>query len=199
VEPERFTAVQPVRNGPAEVLYVGQFEERKGLEVLLSALAALPDLPVRLRLLGNGSLESEVARRAAEDARVEIVGYVPQERLPEELGRARCLVLPSITTTLDREPWGLVVSEAMHAGVPVIVSDAVGAAARGLVQDGRNGFVVPERDPSALAGAIRRLTEEPRLAARLGDQARPDVERFSHRAMADAFEAAVERATAGRR
>ena len=64
-------------------------------------------------------------------------------------------MLPSITTALDKEPWGLVVNEAMHAGLPVVATDAVGAAAGGLVRDGENGFVVPERDADALAAAVR--------------------------------------------
>jgi glycosyltransferase involved in cell wall biosynthesis len=105
-------------------------------------------------------------------------------------------VLPSVTTDLDREPWGLVVNEAMHAGVPVIATETVGAVAGGLVQHDRNGLVVPERNPPALAAAIRRLAGDPALAARLGDQARRDVERFNHSAMADAFAAAVEHAVA---
>ena len=175
VEPEAFTAVQPSRNGSEEVLFVGQFEERKGLRHLLDAFAALPDVPARLRLIGNGSLEPEVSRRAADDPRVELVGYVPQERLPAELARSRCLVLPSITTDLDREPWGLVVNEAMHAGLPVVTTDAVGAAAGGLVEDGRNGFVVPERDTSSLAVAIRPARRGPgarRPPGRPGPQGR---------------------------
>ena len=184
---------------PRRSLYVGQFEERKGLTHLLDAFAALPDLPAKLRLIGNGSLEPQVSRRAAQDPRVELVGYVPQEHLPAELARSRCLVLPSITTDLDREPWGLVVNEAMHSGLPVVATDAVGAAAGGLVEDGRNGFVVPEGDASALAVALGRLAEDAALAQRLGDQAREDVGRFTHSAMADAFEAAVEHAVAARR
>jgi glycosyltransferase involved in cell wall biosynthesis len=199
VESEPFASVQSSRDGSAEVLFVGQFEERKGLTPLLDAFAALPGHPAKLRLIGNGSLEPEVSRRAAEDSRVELVGYVPHERLPAELARARCLVLPSITTELDREPWGLVVNEAMHAGVPVVTTEAVGAAAGGLVRDERNGFIVPERDASSLALAIGRLIADPSLAARLGEQAREDVRRFSHHAMADAFEAAIEHAIAARR
>ena len=199
VEPERFTSVQRSTGGSAEVLFVGQFEERKGIGSLLKAFADQPELPAQLRLIGNGSLEPDVARQAARDRRVEMVGFVGQEDLPAELARSRCLVLPSITTELDREPWGLVINEAMHAGVPVVTTDAVGAAAGGLVEDGRNGFVVPEGNASSLADAIRRLAADPGLATRLGDQARRDVERFSHSAMADAFESAVEHAVAVRR
>jgi len=196
VEPERFTVVDPMREGPAEVLFIGQFEERKGVVDLLDAFAAVDDPAARLRLVGNGSLESEVNERAARDHRVEVVGYLPQEELPTFLRRARCLVLPSITTTLDREPWGLVVNEAMHSGVPVVVTDAVGAAAGGLVENERNGLIVPERDVPALSQALGRLTSDGTLAAVMGDQARQDVARFSHSAMADAFEAAVEHAIA---
>ena len=198
VEPERFTMVEPARGGSAEVLFVGQFEERKGLTHLLEAFQAQPDMEAKLRLIGNGSLEPRLTRAAADDPRVELVGYVPQDRLAEELARSRCLVLPSVTTDLDREPWGLVINEAMHAGIPVVTTDGVGAAAGGLVQDGRNGFVVPERDASALGEAIGRLAHDDDLAARLGDQARRDVERFNHRAMADAFEAAIEHAVRAR-
>jgi glycosyltransferase involved in cell wall biosynthesis len=199
VESERFASVRPSRDGPPEVLFVGQFEERKGLTYLLEAFASRPELPAKLRLVGNGSLEPQLSSLAAQDPRIELVGFVAQENLPGELARSRCLVLPSVTTELDREPWGLVVNEAMHSGVPVVTTDGVGAAAGGLVEDGRNGFVVPERDSHALAAAISSLVADAGLASRLGDQARRDVERFSHAAMADAFEAAVEHAIAARR
>jgi glycosyltransferase involved in cell wall biosynthesis len=198
VRAEPFEAVVPSCHGLAEVLFVGQFEERKGLVHLVDAFASQPDLQAKLRLVGNGSLEPLMTLRAAQDPRVELVGYVPQERLPAELARSRCLVLPSVTTDLDREPWGLVINEAMHAGVPVVTTDGVGAAAGGLVEDGRNGFVVPEGDAAALARAVRSLVSDPALARRLGDRAREDVRRFNYMAMADAFEAAVEHAIAAR-
>jgi glycosyltransferase involved in cell wall biosynthesis len=87
----------------------------------------------------------------------------------------------------------------MHAGLPVVATNAVGAAAGGLVQDSRNGFVIPERDPRALAATVRRLATDPGLATRLGEQARIDVGAFTHARMADAFEGAVEYAIAHRR
>jgi glycosyltransferase involved in cell wall biosynthesis len=131
--------------------------------------------------------------------RLEVAGYLPQDELRGALRRARCLVLPSVTAALDKEPWDLVVNEVMHAGVPVIANDGVAAAAAGgLVRHDRNGAVVPERDVPALASAPRRLTGDPALAAALGDRARLDVARFKHSGMADAFEAAVEHAIATR-
>jgi len=193
VDPERFEAVQTSPRGDVlQILYVGQFEERKGLRYMLDAAAALEDLPIRLRLVGNGSQEAEIRARAAALRNVEVVGYLPQRELPTELGRSNCLVLPSVTTALDKEPWGLVVNEAMHAGLPVIATDAVGAAAGGLVRNDENGFVVPERDADALAAAVRRLAEDPEHAARMGERAREAAAAFTHTRMADAFEAAVE-------
>jgi glycosyltransferase involved in cell wall biosynthesis len=199
VDPRRFTAIAGPPNGDElQILYVGQFEERKGLRYLLDAVAELGDLPIRLRLVGNGSGEREIRERARTLRHVEVVGYVPQDALPAELAACDCLVLPSITTALDKEPWGLVVNEAMHAARPVIATDAVGAAAGGLVRDGETGLVVPERRPDALAGAIRRLAERPQLRAGMGMRAREAAATFTHARMVDAFEAAVEYAV-GRR
>jgi glycosyltransferase involved in cell wall biosynthesis len=199
VDAARFRDVRPAPSvNVAEALYIGQFVECKGLPYLFDAVASLPDVPLRLRLVGNGSEESEVRARVAKLGNAEVVGYLSQEELPAQLGRSRCLVLPSITTPLDKETWGLVVNEAMHAGLPVIATDAVGAAAGGLVQDGVNGFVVPERDAGALAEALRRLATDSQLAARLGAQARIDAAAFTHARMADAFMQAVEYAITAR-
>jgi glycosyltransferase involved in cell wall biosynthesis len=201
VDAAPFAAVRPgFDTDVAEVVYVGQFEERKGIEFLLDAFAMLRNegVAVRLRLIGNGSMEDEIRVRTAASDAIEIVGHVPQERLPAQLARARCLVLPSITTNLDREPWGLVCNEAMHAGIPVVASDAVGAAVGGLVRDRWNGFVVHERDSHSLASALRRLVQDAHLAREMGARARTDAAAFDHRRMADGFEAAVEHAVAAR-
>ena len=77
------------------------------------------------------------------------------EQLREVYAHADVLVVPSIPTASFREPWGLVVNEAMNRGMAVIASDAVGAAAGGLVRDGDTGIVVPAGDPRALAGCDR--------------------------------------------
>lgn len=83
---------------------------------------------------------------------VYLLGFRNQSELPEIYGACDVFVLPS-----ENEPWGLVVNEAMAAGLPVVVSDGVGAA-RDLVKDGSNGFVYPVGDVAELAERLGRLT-----------------------------------------
>jgi glycosyltransferase involved in cell wall biosynthesis len=196
VDGSRFEDIS--RDQPSDaVLFVGRLEPSKGLECLLAAARALPGKTrPALVLAGSGSLENNLRGYAMRERWVEVLGHVPHEELPRYLARARCLVLPSITTARAREPWGLVVNEAMHAGLPVIASDAVGAAAGGLVENGRNGFVVPEGDVGGLRSAIQGLMTDPTRAESMGRQARADVQRFSFEAMADAFQTAIDHAIA---
>ena len=190
VERGRFAAVRNGDPRPPTVLYVGQLKAVKGVETLITAFKRLEDPRAALRIVGSGVLEQELIRMAEGDRRITFVGELSQDQLPDEVARARCLVLPSISAEHGREPWGLVVNEAMHGGVPTVVSDAVGAGAGGLVVDGRNGIVFPERDERSLTAALRLLISDGALAAELGRQAASDVERFSYSAMADAFIAA---------
>jgi glycosyltransferase involved in cell wall biosynthesis len=172
------------------ILYVGQFEDRKGLRTLVAAFRSLCHRGAHLRFVGSGSLAGWLLEQSQADVRIEVGGYCSQEELADEYRRALCVVLPSERTVAGREPWGLVVNEAMHSGRAVVVTHSVGAAAAGLVVDGRNGFVVPERDPGGLGGALRQLLECPRLALTFGAQGQRDVERFTYCRMADAFDAA---------
>jgi glycosyltransferase involved in cell wall biosynthesis len=104
---------------------------------------------------------------------------------------ADVLVVPSIPTPTFREPWGLVVNEAMNRSLPVIASDAVGAAAGGLVRDGHNGAIVPAGDPIALAAALRRFANDAELRARLGQAGHTDVSAYTHDAWAEGFSRAL--------
>jgi glycosyltransferase involved in cell wall biosynthesis len=152
-------------------LFVGRFVEEKGVNVLLEAWRAANLDGATLAFAGEGPLRPEGS-----------VGLVGGNELPALYAAADVLVLPSIRTATFTEPWGLVVNEAMHQGTPVITTDAVGAAAGGLVRDGRNGLVVPERDARALAAALRRLAGDPALRERLGSAAKQDVSAYSEAA-----------------
>ena len=107
-------------------------------------------------------------------------------------------MLPSIRTATFTEPWGLVVNEAMLQGNPVIASDAVGAAAGGLVRAGRNGLIYPADDVPALAARIRALHAAPELRRRLGEAARVDALGLSPRAWAAGMTRALGAAGAAR-
>jgi glycosyltransferase involved in cell wall biosynthesis len=108
------------------------------------------------------------------------------------------LLVPSLRTRTFREPWGLVVNEAFHQGVPVIASDEVGAVAGGLVRDGRNGLVVPAGDVPATAAALRRLHDDSDLRARLGRNAREDVAPYTYAAWAEGFSRGLSTASTAR-
>jgi glycosyltransferase involved in cell wall biosynthesis len=112
---------------------------------------------------------------------------VPPLRLRDIYAAADVLVVPSIPTRTFREPWGLVVNEAMNRKLPVIASDAVGAVAGGLVRDGHNGLVVPAGNARALAGAMRRLATDAPLRIRLGAAGERDVQAYTHDAWAGGF------------
>ncbi len=168
----------PGAQGPApdglNLLYVGRLVPRKGIDTVIDALAqapqarltvaggpeaaALKDDPEAQRLLARAR-QREVADR------VQLIGCVPQPRLPGILRRADAVV-----TAPWYEPFGIVPLEAMAAGRPLI-----GTAVGGLldtVKDGETGFLVPPRDPDALAAAVRKLAEDKDLRLRMGKAAR---------------------------
>jgi glycosyltransferase involved in cell wall biosynthesis len=187
-----------VPDGQRVVLYLGRLEDGKGLSYLIEAFAEVNDESAVLVLAGAGSLrdqlQAEAKGRGIAD-RVRFTGYVPVERTAAFYAAATVYVLPSITTPRFKEPWGLVVNEAFNQGAPVIATDAVGAAAGGLVRDGENGFVVPERSSSALAAALGRVLGDAALRDRLSRSARETIAGWTQAAMVDGFRAAIQYAT----
>lgn len=170
-------------------LFAGRPTREKGLGVLVEAwsTSGLQAPTAALVLVGAGSTPPWVPAGGA------VVGLdpVPQKHLRNFYAAADVLVVPSISTRTFREPWGLVVNEAMNRGLPVIASDAVGAAAGGLVKDGRNGLVVPAGKPVALAAALRELAGDPALRARMGGTGRADVSSYTYDAWARGFSNAL--------
>src|SRR5579883_3483923 len=130
------------------VLYLGRLEPVKGLTYLVEAFASLRRSDAVLVLAGTGREKSALAALAARFEIADSVrfpGYIPIDQALVYYSAAWTYVLPSVTMHDHKECWGLVVNEAFNQGVPVIATDAVGAAAGGLVRDGETGFVVPER------------------------------------------------------
>ena len=178
-----------VAGAGVKFLFAGRPGREKGLGVLEEAwsMSGLQAPTAALVLVGAGSTPPWVPAGGA------VVGFppVPPSELRNFYAGADVLVVPSIATRTFREPWGLVANEAMNRGLPVIASDAVGAAAGGLVKDGRNGLVVAAGDPVALAAAMRRIAREGTLRARMSARAREDVAAYTHEAWAEGFSKAL--------
>ena len=125
---------------------------------------------VELHVFGEGRLRAAIE---AEIGRLRIGRLVTLHgsvaRPQEALRRVGLLVLPS-----SAEGFGLVLIEAMAAGVPVVATDI--PAARHVLGNGRAGLLVPPGDPPALAAAIRRAVEQPALRASLARAGRAEVE-----------------------
>lgn len=137
-----------------------RFVERKNLDGLLGAYARYRNAtakPWRLVLLGDGAerpkLEAFVAKHSI--GGVTFCGFRQIEELPPYYGLASAFVHP---TWLDQ--WGLVINEAMAAGLPVLVSDRSGCAPD-LVHEGENGFTFDPADPDALPRLLTQLTTLP--------------------------------------
>ncbi len=163
-------------------VWAGQMGYRKGLDVALAAVAgARRDLPgLRLAVVG-------VPPGKAADG-VDWLGVIPQALMAEVYGHADLLLFPT-----RYESFGLVVIEAMAAGLPVIVSDAIGA---GIVTDGRNGVVVCGHDPSRYAEALRRLAD-PAVRAAMAAANQEDARRFSIESAGAGYAAVAESIAGG--
>jgi glycosyltransferase-like protein len=195
VDPARFRAADPVqakelrqRAGAAGrplILSVGGIEPRKGSDTLVRAVAALKHAgrrPVHA-VVGGHSFQDYRAYRDRVlaslpglglrlDDDVVLLGTVPDAELPGWYAAADVLAFPSA-----KEGWGLVVLEAMSAGLPVVTSDL--PVFREYLTPGRDALMVPVDDPPALAAALIAILDDLELADRLRSAARATVERFS--------------------
>lgn len=172
----------------ARFLFVGRPAPEKGLETLLAAWERVGGRSAATLTLVGGHAG---APSGAPAAGLRALGRLDPERLREVYAASDVLIVPSIATRTFREPWGLVVNEAMNAALAVIVSDAVGAAAGGLVRQGVNGLIVAAGDVAALAAAMERLDGDGPERRRMGEQGARDVLAYSHDAWAEGFSRAL--------
>ena len=145
----------------------------KGLVPLLEAVAKLrTERPVELVVIGNprpgGRVDRAIERLGLQGA-VRCVSGITDAELAHHYGEAEVAVVPSLY-----EGFSLPAVEAMACGVPVVATTG-GALPEVVGRDGETGLLVPPNDPGALAGAIRRLLDDPALRARLGEAGRQRV------------------------
>jgi glycosyltransferase involved in cell wall biosynthesis len=162
-----FLAREPLGAGP--LLFVGRLVPYKGLDELLEAVAGLPD--VRLDIVGDGPERARLVRRCAAGdlhGRVRLRGEVPDADLPAVMAGSLALVLPSRDLS---ETFGLVLVEAMAAGLPLITSD-LPTGVRELNRPGETGWLVAPGDAAALRSALAEVIADPGQARRLGRNGR---------------------------
>jgi glycosyltransferase involved in cell wall biosynthesis len=148
------------------VLSVGRAVPEKGFDVLA---AACREAGVALDLVTGGLGENEVAQRYVDADVFALLSW--------------------------HEPWGVVVNEAAASALPLVLSDRVGAA-RDLLRDGENGFLVPAGDIAAAAEALRQLANDAELRRTMGTRSRELVRGWDYEPSVESFVAAVREAAA---
>lgn len=167
VDVGRFATAHPA-SLPAgrHVMFVGRLEERKGFPVAIQAFARLAALypTVRLLVVGDGS-ERDAVDTLTPDARsrVDMLGRIDDDRLASYLKAADVYLGPAT----GGESFGIVLAEAMAAGLPIVASDIDGY--RDVARDGLEALLVPPGDPEALVAAVREVLDDARLAESLGE------------------------------
>lgn len=180
VDVGRFAGAVPIarwQDGTPNVLFVGRHEPRKGLLDLLKAHRILRKTGSQTRLLvvGSGPQEREARRYVATRGLqgVEFLGRVSDAQKAQLFRTADVFASPAT----GGESFGIVLLEAMAAGTPIVCSDIHGY--KGVVRRGREGLLVPPRDPKELALAIHRLLDDPTLRREMGAAGQARAEEFS--------------------
>lgn len=153
------------KDAPLHLFFAGHLNQRKGLADLI---AALDMLEIDWRLTLAGPRPEEAPRRLDDflrDPRCTWLGTVPHTTLMERMLQAHVFVFPSIV-----EGFGMVITEAMACGLPVITTPHT--AGPDILDEGRDGMIVPVRAPEAIAEALTRLAEDEAQRRAMGEAAR---------------------------
>ena len=186
IQVEDFEGAEPfphLMDGRINLLFVGRLEKRKGLRYLLCAYSRLkwdwPDL--RLLVVGPGTPDHDSYRVIGERGLTDVVftGPVSEEDKARYFKSAHIFCSPAV----GRESFGIVLLEAMAAGVPVVASDIEGYAS--VVTHRREALLVPPKDDAALAEAILSLLRDPALGRRLAQEGRRTVQEYRWDRIAD--------------
>lgn len=164
----------PEDGGTFRIVFAGQIVPRKGVHYLVRAFEelALPNSELVLAGPVGKDMQTIVANWTKRNSGIVTTGGVAGVELGELYRRGSIFVLPSVS-----DSWGLVVGEAMTAGLPVIVTENTGSSE--MVREGKDGSTVPARDAENLKRAMLRLYENSELRREMGAAARERVKEFS--------------------
>lgn len=180
-----------IRARPRTFLYVGRLVELKGvrafIDAMITAASSNPGENYRVRFAGDGPLRDSFTKLSIpRNLSLEFLGNLEYEALPAEYGRADILVLPTLS-----DEWGLVVIEAMAAGLPVLGS-IYSQAVEELCREGVNGWCFTPGTPGSLGSALdRALSVSDEVLLRMRHAARNTVSSMDAKSMADGIFRAV--------
>jgi phosphatidylinositol alpha-mannosyltransferase len=167
-------------DGPT-IFFLGRHEPRKGLEVLLTALADLPS-DVRLWVGGDGPQSAELQARFAHDHRIEWLGRISDDERAARMRGCTVYCSPSVRG----ESFGMVLLEAMASGCALVASDLDGH--RNVATDGVDALLAPVGDAAALAKSLRRVLDDDDLRAELVAGGRRRADQLSMARLAARYE-----------
>jgi glycosyltransferase involved in cell wall biosynthesis len=172
------------------MLSVGRLAPEKGMDTLIRAAGG--DERLVVGIAGAGPERANLERLAQEHGvRLELLGDLDEEALAEAYAAADGFALLSL-----HEPWGVVVNEAAASGLPLLLSDRVGAA-HDLLRNGENGILVPAGDVGAAAAALERLRSDRAFRERAGERSRELVREWGYEPSVESFVVAVSVAVSG--
>ncbi|MCH2223358.1 MAG: glycosyltransferase family 4 protein [Crocinitomicaceae bacterium] len=153
---------------------IGSLVSKKGHKLALQVIQALKEQHVfmHLDILGDGPLKKELHEQAKNCGIKELVHFHGNVDYPEIFLKKATIYLH----TAIYEPFGLVLLEAMAAGLPVVCTDGFGN--RDLINNGENGYLFPDRSPKAIADKITSLLENPDICSKMGESAKEFSKQF---------------------
>ncbi len=173
------------------VLSVGRLVPEKGLDTLVRAVALTGNRRLVVAVAGSGPQRAALERLADElDVRVHLLGDLPEDRVAGAYVAADVFALLSL-----HETWGVVVNEAAASGLPLVLSDRVGAG-YDLLRSGENGFLVPAESVAGAAAALGQLAADGATRAKAGRRSYELVRGWDYDASVENFVAAVGEAVA---
>jgi len=182
VEMEWFTITR--RLPGSSICYTGSLYPWKGVDTLIVAMKYLPD--EKLLIVGGGKRMEELKRLAATEGiaeRVSFAGAIPRTEIPGYLSHSKVAVLPNTPSVPSQFSSPLKLFEYMACGIPIVASAL--PVFQEILTDERNAILFEPGNPHSLAAAIKKLIDNPDLAARIGQTAREDARNYTYEKRAE--------------
>jgi glycosyltransferase involved in cell wall biosynthesis len=166
------------------ICYTGSFYDWKGVDILIKAMAHLPD--EKLLIVGGGDRLEELRKLTKTEKvleRVVFTGPVQHAAIPGYLSQAKVVVLPNILFGPSLFSSPLKLFEYMACGIPIVASDM--PVLREILVDGENAILFEPGNPEALASGIKKITDNPELAKKIVSRAREEARDYTYEKRAE--------------